>query len=70
MQTRHDYDLCEGCRGLDDAEANGPYEEIGPFMKVCHHPCVLDAEHAAHTALAWSEILAWVALLRVQNGES
>ena len=51
MQARHNYDLCEGCRGLDDAEASGPYEQIGPIIKVCPHPCVHPAEHAAHTAV-------------------
>ena len=50
MQMRHNYDLCEGCRGLDDAEASGPYEQIGPVIKVCHHPCAFGIEHAAHTA--------------------
>lgn len=34
VQTRQNYDLCEGCRGLNEAEAYGPYEEIAPSSKV------------------------------------
>ena len=34
LQTRQNYDLCEGCRYVDEADVHGPYDEIAPIAKV------------------------------------
>ena len=41
LQTRQNYDLCEGCRYVDEKDTNGPYEEIAPIVKVCFVICMV-----------------------------
>ena len=44
LQTRQDYDLCEGCRYFNEADIDGPYDEIAPIAKV-----VLPGIHVTHS---------------------
>ena len=71
LQTRQNYDLCEGCRYVDEADTNGPYEEIAPLVKVCYVSCMAlyDQLRCLEASEGWHNVLVKPVLLLHETRE-